>query len=50
MRDIVNNFHNETLGLSALHTRQATFTMINEHVPYINNLKPTLFRLNNLYE
>ena len=30
MRDLVNDFRNETLGLPALHTRQATYMMIDE--------------------
>ncbi|CAF4147141.1 unnamed protein product, partial [Rotaria sordida] len=37
MRDIVNEFRNETLGLPSLHhhyTRQATYMMIDERVPY----------------
>ena len=42
MRDIVNEFRNETLGLPALHTRQATYMMIDEHVPYTYCWSPTL--------
>jgi hypothetical protein len=42
MRDIVNDFRNETLGLPALHTRQATFMMIDERVPYTYCWSPTL--------
>ncbi len=42
MRDIVNNFRNEILGLPALHTRQATYMMIDEHVPYTYCWSPTL--------
>jgi UDP:flavonoid glycosyltransferase YjiC (YdhE family) len=42
MRDIVNNFRKETLGLPALHTRQATFLMIDEQVPYTYCWSPSL--------
>ncbi|CAF4122898.1 unnamed protein product, partial [Rotaria sordida] len=42
MRDIVNEFRNETLGLPALHTRQATYMMIDECVPYTYCWSPTL--------
>jgi UDP:flavonoid glycosyltransferase YjiC (YdhE family) len=42
MRDIVNNFRKETLHLPALHTRQATFFMIDERVPYTYCWSPTL--------
>ncbi|CAF1156435.1 unnamed protein product [Didymodactylos carnosus] len=42
MRDIVNKFRKETLGLPALHTRQATFIMIDERVPYTYCWSPTL--------
>ncbi|CAF1173774.1 unnamed protein product [Rotaria sordida] len=34
MRDIVNEFRNDTLGLPSLHTRQATYMMIDERVPF----------------
>ncbi len=42
MRDIVNDFRKETLGLPALHTRQATFMMIDERVPYTYCWSPAL--------
>jgi UDP:flavonoid glycosyltransferase YjiC (YdhE family) len=42
MRDIVNEFRKETLGLPALHTRQATYMMIDESVPYTYCWSPTL--------
>lgn len=42
MRDLVNDFRKETLGLPALHTRQATYMMIDEHVPYTYCWSPTL--------
>jgi UDP:flavonoid glycosyltransferase YjiC (YdhE family) len=42
MRDIVNDFRNDTLGLPALHTRQATFMMIDELVPYTYCWSPSL--------
>lgn len=42
MRDIVNEFRRETLNLPALHTRQATFLMIEERVPYTYCWSPTL--------
>ena len=42
MRDIVNNFRKETLGLPALHTRQATFMMVDERVPYTYCWSPSL--------
>ncbi|CAF3176105.1 unnamed protein product [Rotaria sp. Silwood2] len=42
MRDIVNDFRNETLGLPALHTRQATYMMIDERVPYTYCWSPSL--------
>ena len=34
MRDIINEFRKDILGLSTLHTRQAVRLIINEHVPY----------------
>jgi UDP:flavonoid glycosyltransferase YjiC (YdhE family) len=42
MRDLVNDFRTETLGLPALHTRQATFMMIDERVPYTYCWSPSL--------
>ena len=42
MRDIVNEFRRETLKLPALHTRQATFLMIDERVPYTYCWSPSL--------
>ena len=42
MRDIVNEFRKETLGLPALHTRQATYMMIDECVPYTYCWSPSL--------
>jgi len=42
MRDIVNNFRRDTLNLPALHTRQATFLMIEERVPYTYCWSPSL--------
>ena len=42
MRDIVNDFRNETLGLAALHTRQSTYMMIDERVPYTYCWSPSL--------
>jgi UDP:flavonoid glycosyltransferase YjiC (YdhE family) len=42
MRDIVNDFRKEILGLPALHTRQATFMMIDERVPYTYCWSPSL--------
>jgi UDP:flavonoid glycosyltransferase YjiC (YdhE family) len=42
MRDIVNDFRKETLGLPALHTRQATYMMIDECVPYTYCWSPSL--------
>ena len=42
MRDIVNSFRQEKLGLPALHTRQATFLMIDERVPYTYCWSPAL--------
>lgn len=42
MRDIVNNFRKETLALPALHTRQATFMMVDERVPYTYCWSPSL--------
>lgn len=42
MRDLVNDFRRETLKLPALHTRQATFLMIDERVPYTYCWSPSL--------
>ncbi|CAF2058578.1 unnamed protein product [Rotaria magnacalcarata] len=42
MHDIVNNFRNNILGLPALHTRQTTFIMVNEHVPFTYCWSPSL--------
>ncbi|CAF1106454.1 unnamed protein product [Adineta ricciae] len=42
MRDIVNNFRREVLSLPPLHTRQATFMMIDERVPYTYCWSPSL--------
>lgn len=42
MRDLVNNFRRETLALPALHTRQATFMMVDERVPYTYCWSPSL--------
>jgi UDP:flavonoid glycosyltransferase YjiC (YdhE family) len=42
MRDIVNDFRKETLSLPSLHTRQATFLMIDERVPYTYCWSPSL--------
>jgi len=42
MRDIINHFRNETLGLPSLHTRQATYMMIDELVPYTYCWSPSL--------
>jgi hypothetical protein len=38
----VNDFRKETLGLPALHTRQATYMMIDECVPYTYCWSPSL--------
>ena len=42
MRDIINEFRNNTLGLPSLHTRQATNMMIEEKVPYTYCWSPAL--------
>ncbi|CAF1365553.1 unnamed protein product [Adineta ricciae] len=42
MRDIINEFRNNTLGLPSLHTRQATSMMIEEKVPYTYCWSPAL--------
>ncbi|CAF1358750.1 unnamed protein product [Rotaria sp. Silwood1] len=42
MRDIVNEFRNQILGLPALHSRQATYIMIDERVPYTYCWSPSL--------
>ena len=42
MRDLINSFRQEKLGLPALHTRQATFLMIDERVPYTYCWSPAL--------
>ena len=34
MRNVVNEFRKETLGLPTLHTRQAVRLMVDEHVPH----------------
>ncbi|CAF0894317.1 unnamed protein product [Adineta steineri] len=42
MRDIVNDFRNNVLGLPSLHTRQATYMMIEEKVPYTYCWSPSI--------
>lgn len=42
MRDIINEFRKNTLGLPGLHTRQAVRLMIDEHVPYTYCWSPSL--------
>jgi UDP:flavonoid glycosyltransferase YjiC (YdhE family) len=42
MRNVVNEFRKETLGLSALHMRQAVRLMTDEHVPHTYCWSPSL--------
>ncbi|UJR14428.1 hypothetical protein I4U23_001425 [Adineta vaga] len=42
MRDIINEFRNNTLGLPSLHTRQATHMIIDEKVPYTYCWSPSI--------
>ncbi|CAM4793077.1 unnamed protein product [Rotaria magnacalcarata] len=42
LRDIVNNFRTQTLGLGELHTRQATNALIDERVPHTYCWSPSL--------
>ena len=42
MRDLVNEFRRETLGLSPLHTRQAIRMLIDEQVPHTYCWSPSL--------
>jgi len=42
LRDLINEFRKDTLGLSTLHTRQAVRLMIDERVPYTYCWSPSL--------
>jgi UDP:flavonoid glycosyltransferase YjiC (YdhE family) len=42
MRDLVNDFRVQTLGLPRLHTRQATYMLIEEKVPYTYCWSPSI--------
>ena len=42
MRDLINDFRKNVLGLSVLHTRQAVRLMIDEGVPYTYCWSPSL--------
>ena len=42
MRNIINEFRKDTLGLSPLHTRQAIHLMLDEHVPHTYCWSPSL--------
>ena len=42
MRNIINDFRKETLGLPILHLRQAVHLMIDEHVPHTYCWSPSL--------
>ena len=44
MRDLINNFREQTLGLSTLHTRKAVRIMVDEHVPHTYCWSPSLVR------
>jgi hypothetical protein len=42
MGDLINNFREETLGLSTLHTRKAVRIMVDERVPHTYCWSPSL--------
>ena len=42
MRNIINEFRKDTLGLPVLHTRQAVGIMMDEHVPHTYCWSPSL--------
>ena len=42
MRNIINEFRKEALGLAPLHTRQAVRLMLDEHVPHTYCWSPSL--------